>query len=201
MIASVLHLSRSDIQALKINNAYALHIAVYQLFADNRSDADKLHSKPSGILYADKGGDAFSRKILMLSSRQPNLPEHGTLEMKKIAASFLDYAHYRFEVVVNPTQRANNTRKLIPLKNRQAIAAWFIDKAPQWGFSVSPEHLEVRDINVQCFQKKGQTITQAQAKLIGRLTVTDKATFVQSFQKGIGRGRAFGCGLLQIVPL
>lgn len=209
MIASALHLSRADVKALKITDTYSLHIAVYSLFDDIRTEDEKQKSVPSGILYADKGGDFHGRKILMLSNRQPNLPEHGKLEMKKIADSFLDDQHYRFEVIVNPTKRDNKTGKLLAIKKltddeestRQKIAKWFIDKAPQWGFTVSPEHLEVREVEVKRFKKGGHEVIQAQAKVLGRLTVKDKTAFVQSFQNGIGRGRAFGCGLLQIVPL
>jgi CRISPR system Cascade subunit CasE len=203
MIASALHLSRADVKALKMTDAYSLHRVVYDLFDDIRSAEDKQKSIPSGILYADQGGDFNGRKILLLSNRQPNLPEHGELTMKKIADSFLAYEHYRFEVVVNPTLRENQSRKIIALRTREEIAAWFIDKAPHWGFAISPDHLEVREIEVKRFEKKkgGQTITQGQAHLFGRLAVTDQAKFVQSFQNGIGRGRAFGCGLLQIVPI
>ncbi len=200
MIASALHLSRANVKALKITDAYSLHRVVYDLFDDVRSPEDKQKSIPSGILYADKGGDFDGRKILILSNRQPNIPEHGELSIKKIADSFLDYENYRFEVVMNPTKRENQSRKIIALRKREDIADWFITKALQWGFEVSPEHLEVREIEVKHFEKGGQTVTQGQAKLIGRLTVTDKIKFVQSFQNGVGRGRAFGCGLLQVVP-
>lgn len=202
MIASALHLSRADVKELKITDAYSLHRVVYDLFDDVRSMEEKQTSVSSGILYADKGGDFHGRKILMLSNRQPNIPEHGELSIKKIADNFLDYENYRFEVVMNPTKRENQSRKIIALRKREDIADWFITKTPQWGFAVSPEHLEVREIEIKRFEKKKgeQTVTQGQAKLIGRLTVTDKEKFVQSFQNGIGRGRAFGCGLLQVVP-
>ncbi len=212
MIASALHLSRSDVKALKITDAYSLHRVVYDLFDDIRSDEDKQKSIPSGILYADKGGDFNGRKILILSNRQPTIPDHGELLIKKIADSFLDYQQYRFEVVVNPTKRDKLERnetgkkvsgKIIALRKREEIADWFINKAPQWGFEVSPEHLEIGTVSVKQFEKKkeGPTITQGQATVQGRLMVIDKTKFVQSFQQGIGRGRAFGCGLLQIVPL
>ena len=201
MIASALHLSRADVKALKITDAYSLHRVVYSLFEDVRSNEEKQKSIPSGILYADKGGDFQGRKILLLSNRQPNLPEHGELSIKKIADNFLAYEHYRFEVVINPTRRENQSRKMIVLRKREDIAAWFIAKAPHWGFAVSSEYLEVREIEVKRFEKGGQTVTQGQAKLIGRLTVINKEKFVHSFQNGIGRGRAFGCGLLQIVPM
>ncbi len=210
MIASVLHLKRADVKALKITDAYSLHRIVYDLFDDIRSDQDKQKSVSSGILYADKGGDFYGRKILMLSNRAPNMPEHGELLVKKIAASFLDHSHYRFEVVINPTKREKLQRdglgkkvsgKVIAIRERDQIAQWFIDKAPQWGFEASPAHLEVGTITVKRFVKNGQVITQGQASLLGRLTVTDPEKFIRSFQQGIGRGRAFGCGLLQIVPL
>ncbi|MEI7840956.1 MAG: type I-E CRISPR-associated protein Cas6/Cse3/CasE [Methylococcaceae bacterium] len=202
MIASVLHLSRADVKALKITDAYSLHRVVYDLFDDVRTESEKEQSISSGILYADKGGDFHGRRILMLSNRQPNAPIHGEVSIRKIADSFLDYSQYRFEVVVNPTQRDSASRKIIPLRKREEIARWFIEKAPQWGFEVSSAHLEVEDIVVKKFtEKTGREVTQGQARILGRLTVTDKENFVQSFQNGIGRGRSFGCGLLQVVPI
>jgi CRISPR system Cascade subunit CasE len=37
--------------------------------------------------------------------------------------------------------------------------------------------------------------------LTGELEIVDRSLFIKSFQQGIGRGRAFGFGLLQIAPL
>lgn len=202
MIASVLHLTRADVKILKITDAYSLHRVVYSLFDDIRSELQKNQSVSSGILYADKGGDFQSRKILILSNRQPHAPIYGELSVKKITDTFLDYGHYRFEVIVNPTKRDSKSRQLIPLKTRDDIARWFISKAPYWGFEVSAEHLEVEGICVKQFVgKDGRQVTQGQAKLLGRLRVSDSDKFKQSFEQGIGRGRAFGAGLLQIVPL
>ena len=202
MIASVLHLSRADVKALNITDAYSIHRVVYDLFDDTRTESEKQRSVSSGILYSDKGGDSRGRKILMLSNRQPNAPTHGEISMRTIADDFLDYQNYRFEVVINPTKRQSGGGKLIPLRTRENIAKWFIEKAPQWGFEVSSEHLEIEEIIVKKFLNKHKyEITQTQARILGRLTVTDKTKFVQSFQQGIGRGRSFGCGLLQIVPI
>lgn len=202
MIASVLHLSRADCKALNIKDAYSLHRVVYDLFDDVRSESEKQQAVSSGILYVDKGGDFRGRKILMLSNRQPNAPIHGEISMKKIANDFLDYSDYRFEIVINPTKRQSGGGKLVPLRTREDIANWFLEKAPQWGFDVSKAHLQVEDIAIKCFSDKhGHEITQAQARILGRLTVTDKMRFTKSFQQGIGRGRSFGCGLLQVVPI
>lgn len=201
--ASVLRLSRADQNTLKIRDAYGLHKVVYGLFADVRSDAEKQGSAPSGIIYADKGGDFNTRQVLMLSNRKPHqTPQFGKVETKPIRAAFLAHDHYAFEVTVNPGKRDNQTGKIVPIRGREAIAQWFLERAPEsWGFRVHPDNLQIDKISVQVFEKSGMTITHASATLKGELTVIDRDRFRQSFTQGIGRGRAFGFGLLQIVPL
>lgn len=206
LIASVLHLDRKAVQALKINDAYGLHKAVYSLFPDVRSADEKQASKPSGFLYADQGGDYKSRKILLLSDREPMEQidsQYGEVQSKTISPDFLQHDAYRFKVVVNPTRRDNASRKLVPVKGRDAIAQWFMERAQaSWGFSLVPSQLQVDSTDVLSFKDKSQRqITLAQAQVQGVLQVTDRQQFIQSFSQGIGRGRAFGCGLLQIVPL
>lgn len=201
--ASVLRLSRTDLNTLKIKDAYGLHKVVYGLFEDVRSDAEKQGSAPSGIVFADKGGDFNTRQILMLSNRKPHqTPQFGQVEIRPINSGFLAHEHYAFEVTVNPGKRDNQTGKIVPVRGREAIAQWFLERAEKsWGFRVGPDNLQIDKISVQVFEKSGKTITHGCATLKGELTVIDRDRFRQSFTQGIGRGRAFGFGLLQIVPL
>ncbi len=202
MIASALRLSRADCKALRITDPYSIHRVVYSLFDDIRSDEEKRAGKPSGILFADKGGDFHQRQILMLSNRQPQQPERGELLCKPIPDDFLQYARYGFEVTVNPTRRDNATRKLTALRDREAVAEWFRERAQKsWGFHAIPEHLQIQKLGIQRFEKSGQTLTHGSATVKGVLDVSDRQRFMHSFEQGIGRGRAFGFGLLQIVPL
>lgn len=206
MIASVLRLERRDIQALRITDLYSLHRVVYSLYPDERSDAKKATSETSGILYADQGGDIRGRNILLLANRQPNPcidGRWGSVESRSIPTHFLDKDLYRFQVTINPTRRNNVSRKLVPVKGREEIAAWFTDRATaSWGFQINSRHLQVDHVQVQHFKDKHQhPVTLAQAQVQGVLKVADRERFIRSFQQGIGRGRAFGCGLLQIVPL
>lgn len=199
--ASVLRLSRVDIKTLKIKDAYALHKVVYGLFDDVRSDTDKKTSTASGIVYADKGGDFNTRQILLLSDRKPHqTPQFGEVLTKPIYADFLAHQRYAFEIILNPGKRDKQTGKVVPIRGREAIENWFLTRAPEsWGFSVNPENLQIGQLSVQVFEKAGTKITHGSAALKGELTVLDRARFIQSFTQGIGRGRAFGFGLLQIV--
>jgi len=206
LIASVLHLDRAAVRELKINSPYALHQAVYSLFPDIRSAQEKKTSTPSGFLYADLGGDYKSRKILLLSNRSPAEQvegQYGEVQSKNVPAEFLQYDAYQFRVIVNPTWRDSASRKLIPVKGRQAISEWFIERAQNsWGFDVIHSKLQINSIEVLNFKGKSQrNITLAQAHVQGSLIVSDRTQFIKSFREGVGRGRAFGCGLLQIAPL
>ncbi len=206
LVASVLHLDRAAIKALRVTDPYSLHRVVYGLYPDVRDMAAKAGSTSSGILHADMGGDVRSRKILLLADRAPT--DHaeggyGEVRSKVIPIDFLDHARYRFKVIVNPTRRNNASGKLVPVKGREAIAEWFAMRSPaSWGFEVAPEHLQIEAVNVLQFKDKAhRPVTLAQAHVQGQLRVTDPEQFQKSFAHGIGRGRSFGCGLLQIVPL
>ena len=204
LYASVLHLDRKAIRKQKITDPYSLHRVVYSLFEDIRNDQEKSSNTKSGIVYADQGGDFSGRKILLLSSRLPKIDGKGAgrVESREIPSTFLDADQYRFKTMVNPCRRNNATRKLIPVRGRNAIAAWFCERSKKsWGFQVAEKQLQVDKVEVLRFTgKKQHRITIARATLQGVLQVTDRRQFEQSFACGIGRSRAFGCGLLQIVP-
>ena len=202
MIATVLHLTRDDIAALRITDTYSVHRIIYSLFDDIRSEEQKQRSEPSGFLYAEKRGDWNCRKFLILSNRPPKIPKYGQIDTKPIPESFLTNAYYGFEVTLNPSKRESSSGKIVAIRGREAISQWFIDKAPNsWGFTVNSESLQVQSLDVQTFDKQGHKVTQGSATLVGELVVTDRDKFIQSFRQGIGRGRAFGLGLLQIIPL
>jgi len=206
LIASILQLDRTAVKALRITDAYSVHRVVYSLFEDVRSDAQKAGSESSGILYADQGGDFHQRTILLLSDRAPASSvdgRHGVVRSRAIPDGFLCHGRYRFKVIVNPTRRDSASRKLVPVKGHESVSDWFMERASKsWGFAVSPRRLQIDRIQALQFKDKAQrSVTLSQATVQGVLDVTDPEQFQHSFRRGIGRGRAFGCGLLQLVPL
>lgn len=195
MIASALKLNRADCKALEIKDAYSLHRIVYSLFPEQ-------DGQPRDFLYADKGGDWNYRQILILSERQPETPEFGEIESREISEPFLQWDNYGFEVTANPTRRNGPSKKTTPIKGRENLHKWFIQKATAWGFDVEPKSLQVSKIGVVSFNRdKSITQTHGTATFIGKLKVIDREAFIKSFKQGIGRAKGFGFGLLQIVPI
>ncbi|EOE3812204.1 type I-E CRISPR-associated protein Cas6/Cse3/CasE [Klebsiella pneumoniae] len=206
LFASALHIDRAAVKALKISDAYSLHRVVYSLFADARTDREKCSHISSGIAYADQGGDFHGRKILIVSDRPPAAKVdglYGEVISKSIPAAFLSHSRYRFQVQVNPVRKDKQTGKRVAVKGRADIAQWFIQRAAsRWGFDVDLPGLQVEAMEVLQFKDKGgRQVTLGKATVQGLLTVTDRQKFQHSFHHGIGKGRAFGCGLLQIVPV
>lgn len=206
MYASVLRLDRTANKALRIKDTYSLHRVIYSLFEDTRSEEEKQTCNISGIQWVDKGGDLTCRQILMLSKRPPKScldGEYGEVQTKIIPSSFFSHSTYRFDVIVNPCRRDNQSGKVIPVKGREKIAQWFIERGEKsWGFSVSEQHLQIDDVSVLKFKEKNQRdVVIQQAKITGYLTVSNPDLFIKSAQNGIGKARTWGCGLLQIVPV
>lgn len=190
-------LTHADRRVLRWTDIYSLHRIVYDLFDDVRG-ADR--QTGSGILFADKGVRQGVSRILILSDRPPRLPQRGALETRPLPESYLQATFYQFETTVNPVWRDNRSGKLLPVRGREAIAAWFRDHGSRWGFAVHEASLQVTEIRVDRFPKAGATATIARATLTGTLAVTERGAFVRAVCQGIGRARAFGCGLLQIIP-
>ncbi|ACL06609.1 CRISPR-associated protein, Cse3 family [Desulfatibacillum aliphaticivorans] len=194
MIATMYTLDRKDCKALGLKDVYGVHKAVYNLFPENNGQG-------RDFLFADKGGDWNGRKILILSHREPIQPRHGAIDCREVPAAFLDWDYYGFEVVLNPVRRDNASRKLIPVRGRENLHEWFLKKAPGLGFEVEPHSLQVSRMGVEAYAKDGTMRTHNTATFIGKLRVIDPNAFKKSFAQGIGRAKAFGFGLLQLVPL
>ena len=150
MIAGVLELSWRDIRELRVTDPYSVHRVIYSLFPDERTPEQKNAHQPAGFLYADKGGDKVSRRILFLSNREPLEPAYGTVRTRCIPDKFLQHDAYAFEVVVNPTRRSVNGN-LVPIKQREDIRTWFESRTASWGFRCL--QTEVLEVNVQQFRK------------------------------------------------
>lgn len=198
MIAGVLSLNWQDVQKGRVTDDYSIHRLLYDLFEDKRSEEEKRSHCSSGFLYAEGKSDGYSKEILFLSDREPKAPKIGTVRIKLIPASFLKHDNYAFEVVVNPTKR-NKSGKIVSYKTRDEILEWFEKRSTSWGFSVL--EAEIVRSEISRFNKGSQRITLKKTTIKGLLNVTDRELFVKSFEEGLGRGRAFGCGLLRIVPL
>ncbi len=191
MIASTISLDRQSIKVLKLSNLYSIHSFVYSLFPGTQRD----------FLYYDQKGDKYYRKLLILSKRQPLVPEVGIIESRYIPESFLNYREYAFQILLNPVEQLSGNKNKVPIKSKDSLLLWFLKRQESWGFVADMNTLDVFNSGVQIIRKDDRKITHNMAEFRGILRVTDRERFSLSFSDGIGRGKAFGFGLLQIRPI
>lgn len=197
MYVSLLSLDAADCAWLELKDLYSAHRVICSLFGFH--DQEKAGSEPSGIQWRSVAGTGGKMQFLILSDRRPVEPKFGRLNVKALPEDYFDQGCYHFSVRVNPTKRSWG--KLLPLKTNEEIQAWFARKGGGSGFEVNSEQIAINGRRVSRFKKGSGTAVLFQVDLSGTLKVTDKELFFKTFCKGIGRGRAFGCGLMQITPI
>lgn len=124
---------------------------------------------------------------------------------------------WQFRLTANPTRCGRH-----PTKNRTQPFGhltvtqqdqWLADRAPKIGIQLStPNHLPEPSYTViarnrMAFRRKdpnnsGQyaTVTLSTATYQGSLHITDPTALCAALTNGIGRGKAYGCGLLTLAP-
>jgi len=191
MIASILTMDRHAVRSLNLKDPYAVHKLVYDLFPGDRRN----------FLYYDRGGDNQGRKFLILSEGQPSVSEYGIIESRIVPENFLDHRIYAFQILLNPVERKSGNKRFIPILTRVPLYDWFMRRQEDWGIAAEPESLEIFNLGVQIISAGDREITHNKAEFRGILEVVDRGKFKHSFNYGIGRGKAFGFGLLQLRPL
>ena len=191
MFLSKIHLNLFDMRKEQIRDDYSVHRFVYSLFP--------VRNTSRRILYADLGPVPGGRTILVLSDEEPKPAEYIHSCTQIVSDQFLSFADYRFQVFLNPVRKDPSSGKRLPVRDR--LDEWFCAHALKWGFEVNRDYLEVFTRPTRTFSKSGSVATFHRVDFSGRLHVTDPDLFRQSFSAGLGHGKAFGFGLLQLSPV
>lgn len=126
----------------------------------------------------------------------------------KIHNVFTEGAMYGFSLVANtvryknPRQTIENndpdTRKRIALKTPEDRMQWLARHAAQSGFEV----VKVRELQnpegMDVHKKANRQFKVSTTYFDGVLKITNKELFAKAFREGIGRAKAYGCGLLML---
>lgn len=174
-----------------------LHSLVYSLFPSgvgmDRRDADS-----AGVLYRIDG-----RGSLLLQSRTAPRVDLLRLETKQFEPTYTAGSRRRFRLSAAPhrgighTKSKTGKRDHVPLRGLEEQEAWVLEKCAGWGFAVE-DMIITESQDVLCPGYGRGDLSFARILVDGVLTVTDAATLIQSVTAGVGRGRAWGCGLLSV---
>ena len=166
------------------------------------------------------------RCLLLLSEEKPQLtalaaqfgteetPE--TREYAPLLDRILPGSHWQFRLHANPTYSSKSrdgrgkvhacTLVRKPEKCRPGMpepktqVGWLLHQAEVHGFAVEEDQFNVTGIQWYAFTKKtGERVRLLGVTYEGLLTVTDAEKFREALCEGVGRGKAYGMGLLTVM--
>jgi CRISPR system Cascade subunit CasE len=195
---------------------YDEHRLIWRFFPENEE-------QQRDFLYR-KNDDSKTMQFFLLSERKPeNDLDAFLIETKPFAPVIRKGAVYQFQLRANPvvtrmpegkeskkrrrddvfldTLAKNQTLPPAEQRTSQEVlthsgSQWLIGRSEALGFSVN--HVLVERYRRLQTRKKDTKMTFGVMDFAGQLTVTDEEPFRSSLLKGIGHGKAFGCGLLLI---
>lgn len=206
----------------EIGDPYQLHRTVLSAFPPEMPDAERvLHrmdidQRTGQITLLVQSQTAPTWDHLAATDYLLPLDPFGALEnpaVKRLSLNFRPEQKLRFRLRANPEKRLFKDMPEFGFKKGQRIGLFKEEDQQAWlrqrgandgGFSVV--HAAIRSEGVQNGRtkehqaKKQQGFTHFAVCYDGILTVTDPDLFAQTLNKGIGRGKAFGFGLLSVAP-
>lgn len=160
--------------------------------------------------------------LLVLSENKPaveNLEKYGikgsacSKNYEPFLASLQEGMRAFFRIKLNAV-KSYSTSGLDKKRGRVApvpldeLNAFFLARTEKNGFAVKPDALKIvsRDSerfehSVESNDKKNKYLDLVGVTYEGILTVTDLAKFKQTLKRGIGKKKAYGFGLLTIIPM
>lgn len=139
-------------------------------------------------------------RVLMLSKVPPAPPPWGVWQTKDVPQGFLDHRVYYFQLRSNPVRRHENTAR--PLMEPNEIEAWITEHLEKAGLKLLG--LNFSPPRAQKIKRKGSgqpAIFLNSVDAAGVVEVIDRAAFQNKWPNGIGRGKAFGYGLMLLKPI
>lgn len=180
---------------LLINDEQMIHSMLTNCFDSNREKYNVLYKKN----YSELENGELKMNLLVYSDVQPV----STNELKVIQSMYVEPEKvintgkaFRFNVIANPVRTTKGKKH--PITNKNERIDWLKMKFESNGAEIifnSCDEIRVAPIHMIHSYGKG-TITAYQYS--GILRITDSEKFIELFHKGLGRGKAYGCGLIQL---
>ena len=155
-----------------------------------------------------------TKYLLLVSNEKPDLKileKYGVQgsAQTKIYDRYLDAIQedklYRFRVTLNPvkalSQGPGKRGKVVPEITADQQIIFLESRADKNGFELVPDNYQIVERSWEPFRKQGQKMIRlSKATYEGMLKVTNKGVFYQTLTEGIGKKKAYGFGLMTVIP-
>lgn len=192
-----------------LTNPQAMHAAVRSAFPPD------IDTSTNRVLWrADSAGDEHI--LYIVGPEKPDalhiIEQAGwdtrppqSADYERFLGTLIKGQHWRFGLVANPVSsqsREHGTRgKVLPHVTPEQQLAWLIQRGENAGFRLLDDAAVVERKRLRFHRAKSSTshpVSLSTARFTGSLEVTDVEKLRNTLTVGIGRARAYGCGLLTL---
>ena len=151
---------------------------------------DRIGGKDYILLVSKEKPDL--RKLSLVFSKDENAGE--TKDYDRFLSSIKKDQKYAFRLTANPVVHKTTPRAITDAAGQKK---WLIDRDYDHGFKIID--LRIEDSKMLYFTKKKDTVTILSVTYEGTLIVKDVEKVKEALVSGIGRGKAYGNGLLTLI--
>ncbi|MGC0316966.1 type I-E CRISPR-associated protein Cas6/Cse3/CasE [Kitasatospora acidiphila] len=190
-------------------NAVDMHHRLMSLFPDHVGEEPR---RALGVLFRTEDSPVGTQTLLQ-STQQPDLTRlphgYGSAVCKPLApllAALQPNLTVHYRIAANPIRKpGRSTRELYKLSavvplNGQAADDWWIRQAEASGLKVVTVRSTALDAARGTHRQSQQLIRHARTQFDGTALITEPDRLRTRLAEGIGKGKAYGCGLLSIAP-
>ena len=109
-----------------------------------------------------------------------------------------------FRLTANAVKRRSQTGQAVAYTNQTDLQRWLLYRAVDHGFEITTNahsDFDLRaEVQRQPLRRGDRIVPLSLTTYEGQLRIIDAELFKQTLVKGIGREKAFGCGLLTVEP-
>jgi len=207
--------------ACSIRDAYGAHQLLWTLFSDGPD------RKRDFLFRVEAGGTGQTEsrfRAWTLSERKPMPAAHGfRVETRTLDPVLAEGDRLHFSVRVNPTVRHAGDERPNPARHdvvqdakvrlRQSggevprlselvhseVKGWLLKREEAGGFQVEQGSLRVDGYRQHRFRRPGgKEVRLSTVEVEGVLVVREPEKFLETWRRGLGPAKGFGCGLLMI---
>ena len=124
-----------------------------------------------------------------------------TVDAKNLLSSFADGKEFGFTVLANPSTKVfnpdNGKSRRVFLRDKGKRENWL--GRHMAGCSIQECH-ESRQIKVSGFKSTNDHVRLDALEFGGKLKISDRDRFTETFLSGIGQGKSYGCGMIMLYP-
>ena len=202
------------------------HLGAYHDWVERSFPEDfELENRTRKLWRIDRLNDKYY--LLIVSENKPVIvsednPEKEGLERYGVSGTgqVKDYDKFlnsiktggkmRFRVKLNTVKADSQEGKkaglkrgrLFPIVNQEELVRFLIDRSKKNGFKVEEDDFVVVEKGFEKLQKKNmKPLDLAMATYEGNLVVTDEEKFIKTLTEGIGKKKAYGFGMMTVIPI